>query len=97
MAKKFAVGLHTVFSGHLGDVCRGLEPQAWHTRLHEIFQQVAVIAGDLDHEAGGIEAEPLPVRLAGRGRVTEQGIAEGREVEVVAEEVDGWDDIRDLQ
>ena len=51
LTKKFAEGGHARLARNLSDIGRRLHPETGDALLHEIFQQIPVITGDLDDEA----------------------------------------------
>ena len=57
--EEFALCRHAILSRDLDDICRGVDPTHRDTAFDEMFQQVAVVACDLDHLA--IDAEPDPL------------------------------------
>jgi hypothetical protein len=72
--------------GGLGDVGRGLDAEHGDAAGLEVLQQVAVVAGDLDHLVAGVEAEALHHgRHVGAG-VVEHRLRVGGEIGVVGVE-----------
>ena len=71
--------------GLRGRPCR-IDPQDRHAARDEVAQQVAVVAGDLDHQRAGIEAKPKGQLLGVGARVRQQRAGDRREVRVVAAE-----------
>ena len=80
----------------LGDVGRGLDAERRDAQLDDVLQQVAVVAGELDHEAVGVEAEAVD---GGRHRVAgvrDPGVRVRREVGVLGEDLLGGDELLEL-
>ena len=69
---------------HLGDVGRRLDAERRDAALDDVLQQVAVVAGDLDHEGVSAEAEALDRRLDVPPGVRDPGVRVGGEVGVLA-------------
>jgi hypothetical protein len=89
-------GLDPALARRLGDVGRRLDAERRDAALDEVLQQVTVVGRELDHLAGGPQAEPLgdhrdvaPGVLEPRGR-------ERREVGVLGEDVLGRDVLLEL-
>ena len=61
--KSMRVGM-PLLDGDLGDVGGGLDAQHRNAERHEVLQQVAVVAGELDDEA--VRPEPAPLTPSSR-------------------------------
>ena len=73
--------------GHLRDVRRRLDAEAPDAEVAHVLQEVAVVAGDLDHEGVLGQAEPDDGGLHVALGVRHPGVGVGGEVRVVAEDV----------
>jgi hypothetical protein len=92
---EFIRGLHTeefhdagnllLLPGDLGDVGRRLDAEDWDALGLEVLEEVAVVAGDLDHEARRIEAEACDHHFAVTARMFDPARRKAGEVGVVAE------------
>ena len=71
----------------LGDVGGGLDAERRDAALDDVLQQVAVVAGDLHHEAVPVEAEALDRHLDVAARVLDPGVRVRGEVGVLREDV----------
>ena len=80
----------------LADVDRRLDAQAADAALDDVLEQVAVVAGHLDHEGVRGEAEPLDRAVDEPAGVLDPGGGEGGEVGVLGERLLGRDQRRDL-
>ena len=96
-AEEFDERFDAFLASDFSDVGGGFDAETGHAEADEILQQIAVIAGDLDDAAGRAEGEFLHVALCRGAGVPEQGVGEGREVEVIGEEIDGRGEVRDLK
>ena len=85
------------FDSDSGNVRGGFDPQARNTCRHEILEQIPVIAGDLHHEAVLAQTALTEARLHRFAGMSQQGIAKGGKIEVLAEKIDGRDNVGDLQ
>src|SRR6266487_2561958 len=72
-----------------GDVARRLDPQHRYAHRDQVAQQVAVVAGDLDHQAAAVEVEPPGGLVAETAGVLHPGGREGGEVGILAEDLGG--------
>ena len=68
------------------DVGRGLDPERGDAASHEVAQQVAVVAGELDHLAGAVERQARDDHVDVVARVVEPGLRERGEVGVLGED-----------
>ena len=86
-AEELLQGRHAGRLGRLGLRGRRVDAEHRHVELEEVVEEVAVVRGDLDHEAVLAEPEELlgeAERLL--ARVPKQVVGERREVEVVVDE-----------
>ena len=87
LAEEFDDGGNAALFGFACDVGRRLDPQYRDGRLGVVLEQVAVIAGDLDHQA--LRPKLALADQAGdqRPRVPQHGIGERREIAVVGKQL----------
>ena len=85
-AEELDHGLDPPFPGRLRDVGRGLDPQRGYAALDDVLEQVAVVAGQLDHLAVLPQPEALDHGGHVVARVGDPGIRIGREVCVLGED-----------
>ena len=87
-AEKSHLGAHALGAGGFGGVAGRLDPQHRHAARKEVFQEIAVVTGDLDDQGVCAQTKPLDHRLgiafgvrhpAGRiGREIGIGVVEDR-------------------
>ncbi len=58
-AEELDHGLDPTLPRRLGDVRGGLDPERRYAPLDDVLEQVAVVAGQLDHQAVRVEPEAL--------------------------------------
>ena len=80
LAEEFDERLDSLFARNFSDVCGGFDAEARNACLHEVLQQIAVVARDFDDEALAVEAELLHVAVAGFARMAEHEIRERRKI-----------------
>ncbi len=79
-----------------GHVRGRLHPEHRHAALDEPLQQVSVVRRDLDHARAAVEAEALDHLLDVAACVLDPRVREGREVDVVLEDVLGRGELPEL-
>ena len=83
-------------AGHPGDVRGRLDAEHRDALVMVVLEQVAVVARDLDHQAVGAEGLAGHHPAGDALRILDDGVGEGREVEVLAEEHLGRHGLGDL-
>ena len=86
----------TIFPRDLGDVRRRFKSKTGHSGFGEVFEKVAVVAGDFDDETVFPQFFLRDMLLHSGTGVAQHGVGEGGKVDVVAEQIDGWHCVRDL-
>ena len=81
---------------HRGHVGGGLDAERRDAALDNVLQQIAVVAGELHHEAVGTQSEALDRHLHILARVVDPGVRVRREVRVLGEDVLGGDELLEL-
>ena len=90
-SKESQQGRHTLLFRHLGDVGGGFHAQHGNPFLHEILQQVSVVAGELHHQALGAQVQALRDHVHVVRRMFEPAVRVGREIGVFRKDVLGAD------
>ena len=87
-SRKCDLGLHpALMPGRYSTIHCGIDAKTWDAALDEILQEIAVVAGNLDHARGGPKRKPLrgaPYKTAG---VSKPRIRKRRKIHVVAMEM----------
>ena len=86
LAEERDQGRDALLDGHLRHVGRRLDAEDGDALLHEVLQQVAVVARDLDHEAVLPEAEPLRDHVRVAAHVLDPAVGVRGEVGVLGED-----------
>ena len=97
LSEEFHQGFNPFFARNLRDVRGGFDAKAGNFRLHEVLQQVAVVAGDFDDEALAVQSELFHVAIARFARVAEHEIGERGEIKILGEQLDRWNEVGDLE
>ena len=84
--EKLCDRLDSSFAGDRGDVDGRLDPEGRDAGAGEVLEQVAVVAGGLDHEAVRAEGQLCDHRRRESARMLEERIRVGREVRIGPEE-----------
>ena len=87
LAEELDPARYALLHRDLGDVGGRLDAEHRHAQRQEVLQQIAVVAGQLDHQAVGPKPQPLRDRLAVGLGVLHPARRVGREVGVLAEDV----------
>ena len=87
---------HPERDGRVRDIQRRLDAEHRDALRQEVLQEVAVVRGDLDHEAVRPEREALGHRVDVAPRVLDPRVGVGREVRVLREDVLRRDELGDL-
>ena len=95
-AEELDHGLDALLARGLGHVGGGLDAQGRDAELDHMLEQVAVVAGELDDEAVGVEAEAVDGRGDRVACVGDPGVRVGREVGVLGEDLVGGDEFLEL-
>ncbi len=91
-----ADGGHSLGNCGGGDIGCGLDPEHRNSLGDEMLQQIAVVARDLHHQAAARDAQMGTGQFAVAPRMLNPAVGEGGEVRVLAEDVLGSNELREL-
>ena len=97
VSEELGQGRHAAVDRRLGDVRGRLDPEHRDALRQEMLQEIAVVRGELDHEALGAETLTLDHRLDVAPCMLDPGRRVGGEVGVLGEELRRRDELADLE